>query len=128
MPIISGRILTLFSRIIFFLMFRAYIDSEILHLLIKGICKYNFFFLRQRSSNPIDYIKIIAILIYFHLREDCFIDTWEAFPVLWTDSCCLVLCCMTLFWRWNWICMLHNLRVSWGGGYFYFFLLKKGSP
>lgn len=31
MPISFGRILTLFSRLIFFLMFRAYIDSEILH-------------------------------------------------------------------------------------------------
>lgn len=39
MPISSGRILTLFSRLIFFLMFRAYTDSEILHPLMKGICK-----------------------------------------------------------------------------------------
>lgn len=42
---------------------------------------------------------------------------------------CLALYCMTLFWRWNWICMLHNLRVSWGGmGIFTFFFQKKVHP
>lgn len=35
----SGRILTLFSRLIFFLLFRACIDSEILRILMKVICK-----------------------------------------------------------------------------------------